>query len=80
MLYKLGLAYYRNEQIEEALVPLRSAIALDARLAEAHYMLGVCLRERSENEEARQALTRALEISPTFAAGRARADASGTAR
>jgi tetratricopeptide (TPR) repeat protein len=51
-------------------VPLRSAIALDARLAEAHYLLGVCLHERSEIEEARQALTTALEISPTFAAVR----------
>ena len=70
VLYKLGMAYYRNQQIEEAIVPLRSAIALDARLAEAHYLLGVCLRERSENEEARQALTTALEISPTFAAVR----------
>jgi len=70
VLYKLAMAYYRNQQLEEAIVPLRSAIALDARLAEAHYLLGVCLRERSEIEEARQALTTALEISPTFAAAR----------
>jgi len=70
VLYKLGMAYYRNQQIEEAIVALRSAIALDARLAEAHYLLGVCLRERSEIEEARHALTTALEINPTFAAVR----------
>ena len=46
VLYKLALAYYRNRQIEEAIAPLRSAIALDERLAEAHYLLGMCLRER----------------------------------
>ena len=70
MLYKLGLSYYRNQQPEEAIVPLRAAIALDARFAEAHYLLGVCLRERSDVEAARQALTRALEINPTFTAVR----------
>ena len=70
VLYKLGLAYYRNQQIDEAVVALRNAIALDTRLAEAHYLLGVCLRERSEIAEARQALNTALEISPTFAAVR----------
>ena len=56
VLYKLGLAYYRNGQTEEAIEPLRSAVALDARLAEAHYLLGMCLRERSEDDEARRAL------------------------
>jgi tetratricopeptide (TPR) repeat protein len=70
VLYKLGVAHYRNRQIDDAIVPLRQAIGLDARLAEAHYLLGVCLRERSEIEEARQTLIRALEISPTFAAVR----------
>jgi tetratricopeptide (TPR) repeat protein len=84
VLYKLALAHYQNRQAEEALAPLRDAVALDARLAEAHYLLGVCLRELSQVDEAEQALTRALEISPTFAAVREELvdlyDASGRRR
>lgn len=68
--YKLGLAYYRNRQIDEAIAPLRQATTLDARLAEAHYLLGMCLREQSKPDEALQALTRVLEINPAFAAAR----------
>ncbi len=70
VLYKLALAYYRNEQVDEAIGPLREAVALDARLAEAHYLLGVCLREQAEIDEALRAFDRALEIDPTFAAVR----------
>src|SRR5687767_14798440 len=45
VLYKLGLAHYRNGNPMQAVEPLQRALALDPRLAEAHYLLGMCLRE-----------------------------------
>src|SRR5918996_3691852 len=39
VLYKLGLAYFRNGQAADALQPLQHAIGLDNRFAEAHYLL-----------------------------------------
>ena len=45
VLYKLALAYYRNGQVEQAINPLRDAVDLDGRFTEAHYLLGMCLRE-----------------------------------
>ncbi len=70
VLYKLALAYYRNEQVEKAIDPLRAAVDLDERFKEAHYLLGVCLHERREDEEALAALARAVEIDPAFVAAR----------
>ena len=53
-----------------AVDPLRRAVALDDRFAEAHYLLGLSLREtRSRNRRCAR-LRRALEINATFAAAR----------
>jgi tetratricopeptide (TPR) repeat protein len=43
---------------------------MNERFAEAHYLLGMCLRARGQDEDALRALTRALEINPAFAAAR----------
>ena len=69
VLYKLALAHYRNGLAARAVDPLRRAITLNDRFAEAHYLLGLCLRE-TDRRQSLGAFRRALEISPTFAAAR----------
>lgn len=69
VLYKLALAHYRNGTAARAVDPLRLAVALDDRFAEAHYLLGLSLRE-SDRQQSLRALRRALEVNPTFAAAR----------
>ncbi len=69
VLYKLALAHYRNGMAARAVDPLRHAIALNDQFAEAHYLLGLCLRE-TDRRQSLGAFRRALEISPTFAAAR----------
>ena len=46
VLYKLALAYYRAGMAARAIEPLRRAVALDDRFAEAHLLLGLCLKDR----------------------------------
>jgi tetratricopeptide (TPR) repeat protein len=69
VLYKLALAHYRSGAANRAVEPLRRAVTIDDRFAEAHYLLGLCLRE-SDREQALRPLTRALDVNPTFAAAR----------
>jgi len=69
VLYKLALAHYRNGMAARAVDPLRHAITLNDRFAEAHYLLGLCLRE-TDRRQSLGAFRHALEISPTFAAAR----------
>ena len=70
ILYKLALAYYRNNQPSAAVDPLRRAVALDDRFAEAHYLLAMCLRAQKHEAEAMQSLTRALDINPALGPAR----------
>ncbi len=51
--YKLAVARYRDGRAGAAVEPLRRAIALDPDHAEAHYMLGLCLRDLVRLDEAR---------------------------
>ena len=69
VLYKLALAHYRNGMAPKAADPLRRAVAIDDRFAEAHYLLGLSLRDADRNQALR-ALRRALEVNATFAAAR----------
>jgi Flp pilus assembly protein TadD len=68
--YKLGLARYRAGQWSEAITPLERAIALDGTAAEAHLLLGLCLRERRDTARARAALETASRLSPALTAPR----------
>jgi predicted Zn-dependent protease len=43
---------------------------MNDRLAEAHYLLGMCLRELRKDDEAQRALARAIDINPALAAAR----------
>ena len=69
VLYKLALAHYRNGMAPKAADPLRRAVAIDDRFAEAHYLLGLSLRD-TDRDQALRALRRALEVNATFAAAR----------
>jgi tetratricopeptide (TPR) repeat protein len=69
VLYKLALAHYRSGASVRAADSLRKAVAIDDRFVEAHYLLGLCLRE-TDRPQSLRALRRALEISATFAAAR----------
>ena len=64
VLYKLALARYRSGLTTAAITPLRQAVSLEAGFVEAYYLLGLCLRELQQPDEALEALGRALELSP----------------
>jgi tetratricopeptide (TPR) repeat protein len=69
VLYKLALAYYRGGVAKRSIDPLRKAVALDERFVEAHYLMGLCLRDQ-DREQALRALTHAVEVNSSFAAAR----------
>lgn len=70
VLYKLGLARHLAGQHREAVEALRQAVHLDARFAEAHYLLGICLRAMKELPGALAAFDRAVAVSPDLLAAR----------
>ena len=70
VLYKLGLSHYLSGATADAYEALAKAVAADSRFAEAHYLLGVSLRELDRKEEAEEALTRAISLAPGLAAAR----------
>jgi len=69
VLYKLALAHYRNGMPARAVDSLRRAVALDDRFVEAHYLLGLSLRE-TDRQQSLRALRRVLELNPAFTAAR----------
>src|SRR5262245_6217281 len=54
--YKLALARYRGGDFDGALATLATTVRLNDRLADAHYLMGLCLRERHQTAKAIQAL------------------------
>ena len=50
--------------VELAMMDLRKAIELDSKNADAYLWLGLALRKQNKDAEARQAFTKALELSP----------------
>jgi tetratricopeptide (TPR) repeat protein len=65
VLYKLGLAEYLAGVMTDC-DALERAVMLESRLAEAHYLLGICLRARNRSADAEQALRRATMLSPSL--------------
>jgi tetratricopeptide (TPR) repeat protein len=62
--YRLALARYRQRDFEGTLTALRDALRLDDRMAEAHYLLGVCLREKQRAPDALRAFEQAVALEP----------------
>ena len=44
--YKLALARYRDGDVDGAIAALNDALQLNDRMADAYYLLGLCLREQ----------------------------------
>ncbi len=64
--YKLALSRYRTGQVAGAVTALQSAIKLDDKFAEAHYLLGLCYRDQQKHEESLIALRRSVALSPAL--------------
>jgi tetratricopeptide (TPR) repeat protein len=70
VLYKLGLARHLGGHHREAVDALRAALKIDPRFAEAHYLLGVCLRATKQLAAAQASLERAVAVAPNLLAAR----------
>jgi tetratricopeptide (TPR) repeat protein len=70
LLYRLAMARYRAGRSGSAIDPLRKALALDAGFDEAHYLLGVVLRDAQDVAGATRALERAIQANPSLIAAR----------
>ena len=65
--YKMALARYRDGHIagpDGALAALTQVLRLNDRMTDAHYLLGLCYREQRRLPEARQAIEKAVALSP----------------
>lgn len=68
--YRLGLARYREGNLDAAIAALAHAGRLDDRLAEVDYLMGVCLKEKGLAKEAAAALRKAIARAPGMIAAR----------
>src|SRR5262249_21951532 len=68
--YRLALARYRQHDLDAAAAAPADAIRLDDRVADAHYLRGICLREKRRLPDALQAVERALALNPALLAAR----------
>ena len=64
--YKLALASRGDGRLTRAISALQQAVKLNPNSHEAHYVLGLCLKDREELDDARAAFERASAIAPAF--------------
>jgi tetratricopeptide (TPR) repeat protein len=62
--YKLAVARYRDGKLDSAMTALEQAIRLNERMADAYYLLGMCLREKRRSGEALKAFNQAVGYQP----------------
>ena len=67
---KLAVARYRAGQLDQALAAAREAVRLDENIADAHYLIGMCLRDKQQPAEAVAALEKAAAILPALVPAR----------
>ena len=67
---KLAVARYQAGQVDQALAAAREAVRLDENLADAHYLIGMCLRDREQPVDAAAALEKAAAIAPALVPAR----------
>lgn len=70
LLYKTALARYRHGDLDGAMGALTQTLRLDDRLPDAHYLLGLCLRDKRRTAEAVKAFEKAVALSPALVAAR----------
>ena len=68
--YKLALARYHDGNLDAALAALAGTVRLNDRMADAHYLEGICLRETGRPREAQRALEKAVALAPGLIAAR----------
>jgi tetratricopeptide (TPR) repeat protein len=68
--YKLALSRYRAHELDAAIAAATRTVRLNDSTAEAYYLLGLCLRDRTRMVEAQHAFEQAVAISPGFIAAR----------
>jgi len=68
--YKHALALYRDGDLANAITALHQTLELDSGLTEAHYLLGVCFRDKTQLPEATAAFERVVALSPGFVGAR----------
>jgi tetratricopeptide (TPR) repeat protein len=64
--YKLALASRGDGRLTRAISALQQAVMLNPDFHEAHYVLGLCLKDRDQLAQARAAFERAIAIAPAF--------------
>ena len=67
---KLAIARYQAGQVDQALAAAREAVRLDESLADAHYLIGMCLRDKEQPVDAAAALEKAAAIAPALVPAR----------
>ncbi len=63
--FGLGVAFYREGQVDAALARIQHAIELTPRYADAHFNLGVIYTDKGDMEAAIASYRRAVEVAPT---------------
>jgi tetratricopeptide (TPR) repeat protein len=66
ILYKLAFARFHEGKRQAAIDALQRSLAIDDRVPEAHYLLGLCQRDAQQPELARAALEHAVRLQPAF--------------
>ena len=59
---ELAVINFRFGQLDEAVTAAHAAIAIDENFADAHRILGVCLRQQGKEQEARASFQRAADL------------------
>ncbi len=78
--YKLALARYRDGDVNGTIAAVRQALRLDDLMADAHYLLGLSLRDKRRVAEAEQSFEQAVALDPRLVAAREElADVYGSA-
>jgi tetratricopeptide (TPR) repeat protein len=62
--FELGMALFRQSQVDDAMAEFRRAIELDPKWGGAHHQLGMCWQAMGRFEEAMAEYRRAIELEP----------------
>ncbi len=65
--FKLGVAWYKQHELDKAIANYTRAIEVDPKFANAYFKRGVALEGKDKLDEAMADYTRAIEIDPKFA-------------
>jgi len=62
--YTLGVIYWQQGKLDEAVTTFRQAIAVNPNFAEAHYTLGTVLQQKGETDAAIAEFREAIKLAP----------------